>query len=134
MSRRPTRRRGATFTLVALTTATLLLVSAGVFLRSAGQTVELAGLEGRRSAAREAAFAGVRWAARDAAALQRTTGQGVLLLDQGRRVQVRYQPVEPTSQDLTVVAEVATLPGDPPVIVVATLRGGDAGYVVVRFE
>lgn len=134
MSGRTSRRRGATFTLVALTTSTLLLVSAGVFLRSAGQTVELAGLQGRRSAAREAAFAGVRWAARDAAALQRTTGQGVLLLEQGRRVQVRYQPADPSSQDLTVIAEVVTSPGDAPVIVVATLRRGDAGYVLARFD
>lgn len=129
------RRRGATFTLVALTTGTLLLVSAGVFLRSAGQTVELAGLEGRRSAAREAAFAGLTWAARDARALQRTTGEGVLLLDQKRRVEVRYRPADPGSQDLVVVAEVATAPGDAPTALVATLRPGPSGeYDVVTFE
>lgn len=129
------RRRGATFTMVALATGTLLLVSAGVFLRSAGQTVQLAGLEGRRSAAREAAFAGVAWAARDARVLGRTTGHGVLLLDQGRRVEVRYRPLDAASQDLTVVAEVATMPGDPPVVVVATLRRADAGdYVLSTLE
>lgn len=132
---RAARRRGGTFTLVALTTGTLLMVSAGVFLRSTGHTVQLAGLEGRRSAAREAAFAGLAWAARDARALARTAGQGVLLLDQGRRVEVRYRPLEPGSQELVVVVEVTTAPGDPPVALVGTLRPAASGeYEVVAFQ
>lgn len=138
MTRGTPRRRGragATFTLVALATSMLLLVSAGVFLRSAGQLVELAGLEGRRSAAREAAFAGVAWAARDAQARARTAGQGVLDLHGGRRVHVRYSPADGGgAPDLVVVVEVATPPGDAPVALVATLAPRDAGYVLVRFD
>lgn len=132
--RRSRGRRGATFTLVALATSTLLLVSAGIFLRSAGHGVQLAGLTGRRSAAREAAFAAVAWAARDAEAAGRVEGRGALLLDQGLRAAVRYAPAGADVDDLVVSVEVAGLLDDPPVALRATLARRDGRYVLARFE
>ncbi|MCO5165707.1 MAG: hypothetical protein M9894_04985 [Planctomycetes bacterium] len=131
---RPRRRRGATFTLVALATSTLLLVSAGIFLRSAGHGVQLAGLTARKSAAREAAFAAVAWAARDAEATGAADGTGELLLDQGLRATVRYALAAPGSDDLAVTVHVEGLAGDPPVTLLATLARRDGRYALVRFE
>lgn len=133
MSRRRSRRRGATFTIVALATSMLLLVSASVFMASTGHTMQRAGLEARRSAAREAAFAAMTWAARDASALSRTEGRGSLELAGGLTVDVRYAPVAAVSSDLAVEVTVSPRGGDQPLVVKGTLGSRDGVYSFVRF-
>lgn len=132
-SRRPSHRHGATFTIVAIATSTLLLVSASVFLASTGHTMQRAGLEARRSAAREAAFAAMTWAARDAAALSRTEGKGSLELAGGLTVEVRYAPAAAGSTDLAVDVTVSPRGGDQPLVMRGTLVAREGAYSLVRF-
>lgn len=137
MTRR-SRRRGATFTIVCLATSTLLLVSAGVFMASTGHTMQRAGLEARRSAAREAAFAGMTWAARDAAARSRTEGAGTLELAGGVTVTVRYAPAGAGagagSADLAVEVTVSPRGGDQPLVMSGVLVARAEDYVLARFR
>ena len=132
MSRR--RTRGGTFTILCLATSSLLVVSAGVFMASTTHTMQLDGLETRRSRAREAAFAGVTWAGRDALVRGTAEGRAVLQLDGGLTVTVLYRPLG-QGQDLVVDAEAsAQVPEESPTKVTGVLaRRGDA-YVLTRFE
>lgn len=133
MSRR-SRRRGATFTIVCLATSTLLLVSAGVFLASTTHTMQRAGLEARRSAAREAAFAGMTWAAYDAAARSRTEGAGTLELAGGVTVTVRYAPAGAGATDLAVDVTVSPRGGDQPLVMTGALVARDGVYSLGQFR
>lgn len=129
--RRPLRRRrGATFTMVALMTSTLLMVSAGVFMRSTGQVLELVGLETRRARVREAAFAGVAWAQRDAAT-GKTEGAATLELDDGVSVAVAYRPL---GDGLQVTASVSPQSGDATLVLVATLARDGERWALTRFD
>lgn len=59
-------RRGATYTLVVLSSSFLILITGGLLLRPAGHVLEQAAWRSRASQAREAAWAGVTWATRHA--------------------------------------------------------------------
>lgn len=131
--RRPSRRRGATFTIVAIATSMLLLVSASVFLASTGHTMQRAGFEARRSAAREAAFAAMTWAAKDASAGGRTVGAASLQLDQGITADARYAPAAEGSKDLVVDVTVSPRAGDQPLVIRGTLAARDGVYVLTKY-
>lgn len=60
---RAARERGGTFTFASLVLASLLLISAGLLTGQTRNTYRSAAASGRRSALREAAFAGGTWAA-----------------------------------------------------------------------
>lgn len=66
VQRRAARRRGATYTLVIVASSFLILITGGLLLRSSGHVLEHSAYQSRTVQAREAAFAGVRWAARHA--------------------------------------------------------------------
>jgi hypothetical protein len=119
---------------VCLATSTLLLVSAGVFMASTGHTMQRAGLEARRSAAREAAFAGMTWAAHDAAARSRTEGAGTLELAAGVTVAVRYAPAAAGSTDLAVEITVSPRGGDQPLVMGGTLVAREGAYTLGQFR
>lgn len=85
------RRRGATFTFVCIVFSMLLLLGASIHLRSVTHVDGLSALQARRTIAREAAFGGLRWAARDAAgAAAVATGAATLHLA-GADVQVEWR-------------------------------------------
>jgi hypothetical protein len=131
---RSRRTRGGTFTIVCLATASLLIVSASVFMASTTHTMQLVGLETRRSRAREAAFAGVEWAGRDAIARVTSEGRGVLHLDGGVTVTVLYRGLG-EGQDLVVDAEASPqLPEEQPLKVTGVLSRRGERYVLARFE
>jgi hypothetical protein len=133
MSRtRPSRRRGGTFTIVCLAVSTLLMVSAGAFMASTTHTMQRVGLETRRSRGREAAFAGLTWAGRDAIARGATEGKGVLRLDGGLTVTVLYRAMA-EGQDLVVDAEASGQLDETVKVTGVLSRRGDA-YVLTRFD
>ncbi len=89
MSRaRTSRERGATYTLMILTVASGLLIAGAALTDASRHTFQVAAEDGRRLRAREAALAGVRWAAAAAKAAPGQPVAGELELE-GAKVAVR---------------------------------------------
>ncbi len=101
------RRRGGTFTIVALATSTALLALGSLHLPNATLALRATGERARRAAAREGAFAGLRWATHDAGrpgeAAGAGEGRGVLVLE-GARVEVTWRRAD----DLLLATSAAT--------------------------
>ncbi len=83
------RRRGATFTMIVIVFSMIILASAGLFMGATRNAFTQVAFQVRQTRAREAAFAGVTWAARAAGSSQAET-RGVLQL-KGIQVEVSYQ-------------------------------------------
>ena len=129
MTRRDARRRGATYTLIVLATG-VLLVAAGTTLSDAARgVVRFTAGEGRRFVAREALFAGVRWA--QAAVVARPgRGEGRLLLA-GGPVDVHYAV---RGRDGALLVTATAPAADPPTTLQAVLVPEGRGFRLASFE
>lgn len=60
------RRRGATYTLIVVTSSLLIVITSGLLLQSTGHALVHSARQSQTVQSREAAWAGVRWALRHA--------------------------------------------------------------------
>lgn len=63
---RRARQRGSTYTMLVVASSFLIVITSSLLLQSSGHVLEHSAMQARGAQAREAAFAGVRWAARHA--------------------------------------------------------------------
>lgn len=93
---RASRRRGSSFTLVVVATSILILMTAALFVDASRLAFLRSVAETRRTSLREGAFAGVTWAARDAAASPEAAagGPAMIALGGGLDVEVSWERVD----------------------------------------
>jgi hypothetical protein len=132
-SRRRGRRGGYSYTVIVMCLSALILVSASLFTQASTHTLQYSALHSRHSKLREAAFGGVRWAARDAKLEGQGAGHAVLRLDGHVTVEVDYRRAVGESGSALSVTSVARML-DLVVTVRATCPEVEGDYRLGDFE
>ncbi len=130
MSRRSSRERGATYTLIILSMSIGLLVAGATLTGAARNTFRFAAEQGRQVQAREAAFAGVRWAAVAARATPSEPVRGSFRLAQA---EVTVEASTRQEDGALLVTSTADL-GDRALQVAAVLLPDGQRYRLETFE
>ena len=109
-----------------------ILISGSLYVRSTTQTLELTGLASRRSQAREAAFAALRWSRRDLAADPSARTATHTLTLQGVEVVVSRAPNPETDEQTSLTIQAQVLDAEVTLEADLQLVHGQANVVALR--